>query len=105
MLNTSMDKCVLVKGWKSGSSWSFPRGKIDQDEDDRDCAIREVFEETGFDLTGMVQVVDKIDINIREQDMRLYIAPGVPEDTEFAPRTRKEISVSQDDVSPTDTRC
>jgi len=98
MLNTNMDKCVLVKGWKSGSSWSFPRGKIDQDEDDRDCAIREVHEETGFDLTGMVEANDKIDINIREQDMRLYIAPGVPEDTEFAPRTRKEISVRQNHV-------
>lgn len=94
MLNVNMDKVVLVKGWKSSSSWCFPRGKIDKDEDDRDCAIREVLEETGFDLTGMVGAVDKIDINIREQNMRLYIAPGVPEDAEFAPRTRKEISVS-----------
>jgi len=93
MLNVGMDKAVLVKGWKSGASWSFPRGKIDQNEDDRDCAIRETYEETGFDLTGMVGSKDKIDINIREQDMRLYIAPGVPEDFEFAPRTRKEISV------------
>lgn len=93
MLNAAMDKCLLVKGWKSGSSWSFPRGKIDQDEDDRDCAIREVLEETGYDLAGMVREEDKIEINLKEQDMRLYIAPGVPEDTEFAPRTRKEISV------------
>lgn len=93
MLNVNMDKAVLVKGWKSGASWSFPRGKIDQNEDDRDCAIRETYEETGFDLTGMVGAEDKIDINIREQDMRLYIAPGVPEDFRFAPRTRKEISV------------
>jgi len=93
MLNVDMDKAVLVKGWKSGASWSFPRGKIDQNEGDRDCAIRETLEETGFDLTGMVGPEDKIDINIREQDMRLYIAPGVPEDFQFAPRTRKEISV------------
>jgi mRNA-decapping enzyme subunit 2 len=99
MLNVNMDKCILVKGWKSGASWSFPRGKIDQNEDDRDCAIRETLEETGFDLTGMVGVDDKIDINIREQDMKLYIAPGVPEDFEFAPRTRKEISVRLDEPS------
>jgi mRNA-decapping enzyme subunit 2 len=93
MLNMMMDHCVLVKGWKSGSSWSFPRGKIDKDEDDKDCAIREVFEETGFDLTGMVGDDDYIDIGVREQDVRLYIAPGVPEDVDFVPRTRKEISV------------
>jgi mRNA-decapping enzyme subunit 2 len=99
MLNEKMNKCILVKGWKSGASWSFPRGKIDQNEDDRDCAIRETLEETGFDLTGMVGVNDKIDINIRGQDMKLYIAPGVPEDFEFAPRTRKEISVRSGEFS------
>lgn len=34
-------QCVLVKGWK-GSSWSFPRGKKNKDEEDHKCAIREV---------------------------------------------------------------
>ena len=34
-------QCVLVKGWK-GSSWSFPRGKKNKDEEDHACAIREV---------------------------------------------------------------
>jgi hypothetical protein len=31
---------------------------------------------------------------MREQRIRLYIIQGVPEDTQFIPRTRKEISVS-----------
>lgn len=31
---------------------------------------------------------------MREQRIRLYIIQGVPEDTLFIPRTRKEISVS-----------
>ena len=34
-------QCVLVKGWK-GTSWSFPRGKKNKDEEDDACAIREV---------------------------------------------------------------
>lgn len=34
-------QCLLVKGWK-GSSWSFPRGKKNKDEEDHKCAIREV---------------------------------------------------------------
>ncbi|KAI5807007.1 hypothetical protein EDC01DRAFT_10082 [Geopyxis carbonaria] len=92
MLNVGMDKVVLVKGWKNGSSWSFPRGKIDQDEDDRDCAIRETYEETGYDLTGMVAEGDFVEINMREQNVKLYIAPGIPEDTYFETQTRKEIS-------------
>lgn len=38
-------QCILVKGWK-GNSWSFPKGKINQDEDKHICAIREVHPST-----------------------------------------------------------
>ncbi|KAK2744380.1 mRNA-decapping enzyme subunit 2 [Myotisia sp. PD_48] len=100
MLNQDMDEVVLVKGWKKGANWSFPRGKINKDEKDLDCAIREVYEETGFDIgsSGLVQDEDKvkyIELAMREQNMRLYVLRGVPKDTEFAPRTRKEISKIQ----------
>jgi len=44
MLNAAMDSAVLVKGWKKNSGWSFPRGKINKDEEDLACAIREVDE-------------------------------------------------------------
>lgn len=97
MLNEDMDEVVLVKGWKKGANWSFPRGKINKDEKDLDCAIREVYEETGFDIREAGLVPDEknvkfIEITMREQHMRLYVFRGVPMDTQFAPRTRKEIS-------------
>ncbi|RPA98176.1 DCP2-domain-containing protein [Choiromyces venosus 120613-1] len=92
LLNNAMDKCVLVKGWKSGASWSFPRGKINKDERDEDCAAREVLEETGYDVEGRVHSDHFVEVTMREQNMRLYIIPGVPEETKFEPRTRKEIS-------------
>jgi len=97
MLNQEMDEVVLVKGWKKGANWSFPRGKINKGEPDLDCAIREVYEETGFDVraAGLVKDEDNvkyIEITMREQHMRLYVFPGVPKDTHFEPRTRKEIS-------------
>ena len=100
MLNEAMDQCVLVKGWKSGAKWSFPRGKINKDEKDLDCAIREVYEETGYDIkdAGLVPGEDDakfIEVSLREQHMRLYVFRGVPMDTYFAPRTRKEISVRE----------
>lgn len=38
----SLSQCVLVKGWKSSSGWGFPKGKINQDEEQYKCAIREV---------------------------------------------------------------
>ncbi|KAK4167660.1 hypothetical protein QBC43DRAFT_367240 [Cladorrhinum sp. PSN259] len=100
LLNEAMDSTVLVKGWKKGANWSFPRGKINKDEDDLDCAIREVYEETGFDIreAGLVPRDDEvkyIQISMREQQIRLYVFRNVPMNTPFHPKTRKEISKIQ----------
>lgn len=97
MLNQDMTHAVLVKGWKKGAKWSFPRGKINKEEDDLDCAVREVWEETGYDLNEAGLVLSKeqmksITVTMREQSMMLYVFRGVPMDTYFEPRTRKEIS-------------
>ncbi|KAL1874295.1 mRNA-decapping enzyme subunit 2 [Diaporthe australafricana] len=100
MLNEAMDSAVLVKGWKSSANWSFPRGKINQEEDDLHCAIREVYEETGFNVeeAGLIPENRKVkyfEQTIRDQHLRLYVIPNVPMDTYFEPRTRKEISKIQ----------
>lgn len=100
MLNQEMDQVVLVKGWKKSANWSFPRGKINKDEPDLECAVREVYEETGFHLrdAGLVENDEDmkyIEVTMREQHMRLYIFRGVPMDAHFEPRTRKEISKVQ----------
>ena len=100
MLNEAMDEVILVKGWKKGANWSFPRGKINNKEPDLDCAVREVYEETGYDLraaglTGNAESPFYIEVTMREQHMRLYVFRGVPMDTYFEPRTRKEISKVQ----------
>lgn len=97
MLNESMDEVLLVKGWKKSGTWSFPRGKINKGEDDLDCAIREAWEETGFDLrrAGLVKDPKKIkhiEKTMRAQNMKLFVFRGVPRDASFVPQTRKEIS-------------
>ena len=106
LLDESLEKVVLVRGWKKGATWSFPRGKINKDEGDLACAVREVREETGFDIfeAGLVPEsyvdgeeegeagVKYIDITMREQHIRLFVFRGVPLDTVFATQTRKEIS-------------
>ncbi|KAI0023244.1 hypothetical protein F4780DRAFT_730518 [Xylariomycetidae sp. FL0641] len=96
MLNEAMDATVLVRGYKKGASWSFPRGKINKDEDDLDCAVREVREETGFDLkeAGLVDrnmPVHPLEVTMHDQQVRLYVFRGIPEDTVFETKTRKEI--------------
>ena len=100
MLNEAMDAVVLVKGWKKNANWSFPRGKINKEEPDLTCAVREVYEETGYDLQAAGLVGDgeetkSIEISMREQSLKLFVFRGVPMDTHFEPRTRKEISKIQ----------
>ncbi|TFK30433.1 DCP2-domain-containing protein [Coprinopsis marcescibilis] len=92
MLNETWDKCVLVKGWKSSSGWGFPKGKINEVEGKSLCAIREVLEETGYNLAGKINPDHYIEIVNNGQTVTLFIVPGVPEDYEFRTKTRKEIS-------------
>lgn len=100
MLNEAMDAVVLVKGWKKNANWSFPRGKINKEEPDLACAVREVYEETGYDIEAAGLVADgennkSIEVTMREQSLKLFVFRGVPMDTNFEPRTRKEISKIQ----------
>lgn len=99
ILNPELDKCVMVKGYKSGSSWGFPKGKINKDEPEVVCAAREVLEEVGVDFSGLVREEDSIVVHRvvdhstgLKQRSRLFIVPGVSEQTHFATQTRKEIS-------------
>ncbi|KAK8638826.1 hypothetical protein V6N13_137235 [Hibiscus sabdariffa] len=91
ILDKTYELCILVKGWK-GTSWSFPRGKKNKDEEDHACAIREVLEETGFDVSGLLNKDEYIEVIFGQQRVRLYIISGVKDDTAFAPLTKKEIS-------------
>ncbi|KAI0881864.1 uncharacterized protein GGS22DRAFT_51592 [Annulohypoxylon maeteangense] len=96
LLNDNMDATVLVRGFKKGATWSFPRGKINKDEDDLDCAVREVYEEIGFDirLAGLINEITPaqyFEVTMQNQQVRLYVFRGISENTVFGTRTRKEI--------------
>jgi len=91
MLNTAMTKCVLVKAWGKCSAWGFPKGKINQEESKLECSVREVEEETGYNCGEHIDPNDYIELSIRQQTIRLYIAKDVPESINFETQTRKEI--------------
>lgn len=42
IISANEDKVLMVRGWKSNAGWCFPRGKINSEESDMDCAVREV---------------------------------------------------------------
>lgn len=94
VFNADMSKVLMVKGWGKSASWSFPRGKMNQSESKLACAVREVREETGFDITPFVVADDLIDVRVHDaaQEVTLFTVPCVPESTPFLPQTRQEIS-------------
>ena len=58
-----LDEVLLVHRPRY-DDWSFPKGKLDKGESLEECALREVFEETGFvcelgDFIGTVMYVDR----------------------------------------------
>lgn len=91
ILNQTRDKVLLVKGWNS-KTWSFPRGKVNQDESEMVCAAREVKEEIGFDISPYLNSKNYLKMHFNEQVVTLFIVSGVPENTKFHPETRKEVS-------------
>ncbi|ODV80280.1 DCP2-domain-containing protein, partial [Suhomyces tanzawaensis NRRL Y-17324] len=91
LFNKDLSKVVLVQGTEL-NTWSFPRGKISKDESDIDCAAREVYEETGFDANGMIDENDVIERTIKGKNYKIYLVKNVPEDYNFQPVARNEIS-------------
>lgn len=93
ILNETNDACLLVRGWTSGSSWGFPKGKASKDEHPHRCAAREVYEEVSFDITPYIRKKNFLESHTKSHYLRLYIITNVKGISEypFAPRTRKEI--------------
>ena len=63
-------------------------------------AHTQVYEETGFDIRDLIQESQYLEAQVGDNNARMYIIPGVPEETSFAPKTRKEIRVK---IPHTDT--
>lgn len=91
LLDKDMENVLMVQGFWARSSWGFPKGKVNADEDPVVCACREVLEETGFDCGPTISAKDYIELNIQDTLIRLYIVTNVDMSTIFKPQTRCEI--------------
>ena len=73
-------------------------------ETDEECAIREVYEEVGLNISSRIRASNTIAVAIRQHDsngiktantLRLFIIPGINEKGDFRARTQGEISAIQ----------
>lgn len=89
LFSEDMAKVLLVQAGKW--RWTFPKGKKEKGERDAECAIREVFEETGLDASSYLT---KYTVRVREEkrETTMCVFCGVPESSVLLPRTRNEIS-------------
>ncbi|GBP21883.1 m7GpppN-mRNA hydrolase [Eumeta japonica] len=95
LLDTDLTHVLLVQSYYAKASWGFPKGKVNEDEEPWKCAAREVLEETGFDISKLINKNDYIEATIHDQVARLYIIGHIPRDTKFRPRTRNEIKACE----------
>jgi mRNA-decapping enzyme subunit 2 len=92
ILDDTLTQAVLVQSW-NGSSWGFPKGKINEGESTLDCAVREVQEEVGLNISAYVDSNRVIVSKTRSgQTLHLYVAIGVSKLSRLRTSTRKEIS-------------
>lgn len=92
ILNPDMTKVILVTDFNKKHQ-TFPRGKINEDtgENRYECAIREVFEEVGVDMTPYTNPDKKFIEWSAGREVTMFLATNVPENTEFKIMTKKEI--------------
>ena len=94
LLDPTLTKVLMVKGYKKDASWGFPRGKLSKGETASECAAREVLEETGIDISGLVDdgASPRIEVDVGSQATTLFIVAGAAsEETPVAALVRGEI--------------
>lgn len=89
-INSTCTKILLCRVI-DGDTWMFPRGKINKDESFHECAIRETYEETGLNMSSLVDEKDYFILQTCKP-ICMFIAANAPEDFSYAPICRGEIS-------------
>eukprot|EP00808_Paulinella_micropora_P031158 g78721.t1 len=93
LLSKGHRSVLMIQGNSKNKYWGFPKGKLDHNETNADCAAREVMEEVGFPVDAK-QLSDENSIlsSVRGRVIRLYVVPDVDTNFEFKTSTRGEIN-------------
>lgn len=91
IFNSDWTKVLLVKGFGPRQSYTFPKGKVCMGEGEAECAVREVYEEIGYDISAKMLRNTVLDMSTKARDSKLFVVTNVPEQTLFETQTRNEI--------------
>ena len=90
LYNERIQKYFLVYGRKS-KKWGFPKGHMENGETEKETALREFFEETGYHFSTDIQLENKyivknniyFKVNISSMKELLQIRSTIPDDNEI----------------------
>ncbi|XP_003374832.1 mRNA-decapping enzyme 2 [Trichinella spiralis] len=91
LVNAQLDSVLLVQGFFARRSWGFPKGKINEGETVQQCAVREVLEETGYDIGKLMTDSPYLERKFGGYTCGLFLVTGVEHDFPFQPQTKNEI--------------
>ena len=63
--------------WRRCRPFGFPKGKIDEAETPITCAIREVWEEVGYDITGKINSNQLVKAENDDKEVTLFVVRGI----------------------------
>ena len=91
LMNNAKDQVILVSSYKYNNR-GFPKGKINEKETEVECAVREVKEETGIDISKIINEKEYIFLEgIDEKYLKLFVVCGIDEGIKLETLTRYEI--------------
>jgi len=92
------NRVLLVRG-RSSQKWSFPKGHKERNEPSFTCAMRELYEETGINLSNNI---NSCELPYKKFKVGGYYILDLDGEPPLTPRDTREISdarwMSQDDI-------
>lgn len=88
LIDPSLKWCLMVKCHRD---YGFPKGKINKNENPIECAIRETFEETGYDISSKIDKNEYLEWDCKTKIKGFYIIYNVDLNTKFYPQNQGEI--------------
>lgn len=95
----SPDNRVLLVRGRTSQKWSFPKGHKERNEPSFTCAMRELYEETGINVSN---TINSCELPYKKFKVGGYYILDLDEEPALTPRDTREISdarwMSQDDI-------
>ena len=92
LIDPTFKYCLLLTmNFNNKVHYGFPKGKVNYGESNVECAIRETYEETSYDISGKINKECYVEGVVKGKCTRLYLIFNVDIRTEFYPQKEGEI--------------